>query len=213
MLASNIVTQVQLTPQPANDFVDNRLGTVDPLFDRYVGTVGQGSGMHTFTASARRDELDVLDGGRSDVALESQSRQFLSAAAAYEQSRNGKNSGAINLVESSSWTDVIAQAERSQRQYEGAVKSGFLGNLRGRFRSFKSCAAPVEAWLKLLPSQSWQGSLICGGMLIVLKVSMSPYYQLLGIVGSRLTSTGRLSPWRNQRRCLRCAGKHSRIHR
>jgi hypothetical protein len=173
MLTINNTPRVRLTAQPANDFVDNRLSTVDPHFARQISALPNVPNTYILSAPTKQDKFHDAEHG-FEATLQSQSQHFLSAVEACGQSRNGRGSGAINLVESSSWADVVAQADKAQREYEGVVKTGFLENLRGRFRGFREFAAPVESWLELLPSQSWEGSLICGGVLIALKVCKFP---------------------------------------
>lgn len=210
MLTVSNTPRVRLTAQPANDFVDNRLSAVDPHFARQINTLPNVPDTYILSVPTKQDEAIGPDHG-FEAMLQSQSQHFLSAVAAYGQSRNGKGSGAINLIESSSWADVVAQAEKAQREYEGAVKTGFLGNLRGRFRGFGEFAAPVDSWLKLLPSQSWQGSLICGGVLIALKVRKSPTRIGTAAPVHLLTSKGRLPPRSHPRRHLRRTREHTRI--
>lgn len=163
MLSVNNTHRVQLAAQPTQDFLDNRLAAADPVFSPYTDSSGPCAQPAVATVHDRQCPLE------SSLALKSD--DFRSAVAAFDQSRNGKDSGALDLVQASSWTDVIRQVEIAQRQYEGSATSGFLGSLRGRLRSFGDYKEPVEAWLELLPSQSWQGSLVCGGVVIVFKVS------------------------------------------
>lgn len=216
MLPVNRIPRIHLAAQPANDFVDNRLSAVDSVFAICAGNPSSKLQTQTVTAdngSTSEPNETILV---SDVALNDQSQQFLSAVAAYEQSRHGKGSKALELVDSSSWSDVLTQVERVQRQYEGAVKTGFLGSLRGRLRSFGECKAPVEAWLKLLPSQSWQGSLVCGGVMIVVNVSMKCSIltdETRSVPDKQLTVSGCCPPWRHQRRCLRRAREHTGVNR
>lgn len=169
MLTVNNVPQIHITARPVDDFVDNRLNAVDPIFNKHNGALLQASATDVTTLLAQQNQ-PVSNIQSIDSALDDRSQQFLSAVAAYGQSQTGKDSKALDLVKSSSWSDVLHQVEAAQRQYEGATKNGFLGTLRGRLRKFGECAVPVEAWLKLLPGQSWQGSLVCGGVLIILKV-------------------------------------------
>lgn len=169
MLTVNNAPQIRITARPADDFVDNRLGAVDPIFNAHNAALLPPSNAYHNSLLAQHTPPGDVDQGL-DSALDDRSQQFLSAVAAYGQSQTGKGSRALDLVKSSSWSDVLNQVEAAQRQYEGATKNGFLGNLRGRLRKFGECAAPVEAWLKLLPGQSWQASLVCGGVLIILKV-------------------------------------------
>lgn len=216
MLPVNRLPRIRLAAQLANDFVDNRLSAVDPLFASGAGSAN--SQLQTQMVAADDNSISMPDEATilSDVALNDQSQQFLSAVTAYEQSHNGKGSNALELVNSSSWSDVLNQVERVQRQYEGAVKTGFLGSLRGRLRSFGDCKAPVEAWLKLLPSQAWQGSLVCGGVMIVVNVSMKCSIltdETRSVPDKQLTVSGCCPPWRHQRRRLRRAREHTGVNR
>jgi hypothetical protein len=114
-IATHSIVRVQLTAQPANDFVDNRLSTVDPLFTPYAGTSTSASGQIIPATPAKQNKLQDIDSGLQS-ALQSQSEQFLGAAEPYGRSRDGKGSGALDLVKSSSWADVITQAEIVERQ-------------------------------------------------------------------------------------------------
>lgn len=75
-------------------------------------------------------------------------------------------------LEQANWKDVIDEIANVQKEYnsKGARDRGFVQAMRGRLRSFSKVSQRVDPWLQLLPSESWQGSLICGSIKVVLQV-------------------------------------------
>lgn len=69
------------------------------------------------------------------------------------------------------WSDVLQEVENTQSRYQGNGDKGVLRSMREKLRSFQENTERVEGWLKLLPTESWQGSLVCGGIKLILTVS------------------------------------------
>ncbi|WPH01352.1 Hypothetical protein R9X50_00419400 [Acrodontium crateriforme] len=160
---------VKLDRHPSIDFIDNRLANTDPKFvnitgrydpasQNYVAPTPPGSAIDTFNASS----------------VQQQKTSFEAAIRKYYESRQGsKLPSVFSTLKTTgfSWDDVIAQANEAEEQYQGLVKKGIVGNLRGRLRNFSKHTDAVKMWMDLLPSDGWQASLACGGIKVVLQAA------------------------------------------
>lgn len=147
------------------NFVDNHLSDVHPKFE-----------------PLRRDEKPCEFGpkqgsrsteneGLKSADLHSREDDFKEAMLSYLQSSKGQKLR-FDIAQHFEWVDVLEEVKTTQERYNGAGKEGILGSMRGKLRSFDSCAGRIESWLKFVPSDAWQFSLVCGGIKLVLKVSI-----------------------------------------
>lgn len=112
------------------------------------------------------DDSDHID----ENALKEDQQAFADALQQYEDSAPPKLKTGIDLRKTHDWQEVIIQVEKARAEYKGMGKPGILRSIHGGFRSFTTAAPAIQAWLKLLPSTSWYGSILCGGLTIILEV-------------------------------------------
>lgn len=102
-----------------------------------------------------------------DALLDSQ-RAFSEALQEYEKDADPKYKTGIDLRAVHTWEEVIKQVETACDEYKGVGKEGIMTSIRCGLRNFHTAAPAIEAWLKLLPSTSIYGSVVCGGLTIIL---------------------------------------------
>ena len=125
-------------------------------------------------------QVDYHDGSdkflaRTDTLLDQQAlfdsqQAFSKALAEYERDADPKYKTGIDLQSTHSWEEVQKQVEKACAEYKGVDKKGILSSIRCGLRNFHTAAPAIEAWLKLLPSTTIYGSILCGGLTIVLEV-------------------------------------------
>lgn len=64
----------------------------------------------------------------------------------------------------------MKHVDEARTKYTGVRQEGNAKNIFHRLRTFQTTAPAIEAWLKLLPSTSIYGSIVCGGLTIILEV-------------------------------------------
>ena len=75
-----------------------------------------------------------------------------------------------DLIDNCTWDDVIEQVDLARKEYQGIEKTGIVKSIHNGFKNFAAAAPAMERWLHLLPSTSIYGSLVCGGLTIILRV-------------------------------------------
>ena len=75
-----------------------------------------------------------------------------------------------DLIDNCTWDDLIEQVDIAREKYRGIDKTGIVKSIRNGFKNFAAAAPAMEQWLHLLPSTSIYGSLVCGGLTIILRV-------------------------------------------
>lgn len=75
-----------------------------------------------------------------------------------------------DLIDNCTWDDVIEQVDLARKEYQGIDKSGIMKSIHNGFKDFAAAAPAMEQWLHLLPSTSIYGSIVCGGITIILRV-------------------------------------------
>ena len=88
----------------------------------------------------------------------------------YEEGADPKYRTGVDLMTPHTWRDVIAEVEIARSKYKGAEKAGIKRKIGNGWKSFISAAPAIEAWLALLPNNSLYGSVLCGGLTIILEV-------------------------------------------
>ena len=76
-----------------------------------------------------------------------------------------------DLIDNCTWDDLMKQVDIARDQYRGTDKTGIMKSVQNGFKNFAAAAPAMEQWLRLLPSTSIYGSLVCGGLTIILQVS------------------------------------------
>ena len=76
-----------------------------------------------------------------------------------------------DLIDSCTWDDVMKQVEIARKEYQGIDKNGIMKSIHTTgFNGFAATALAIEQWLHLLPSTSIYGSVVCGGLTVILRV-------------------------------------------
>lgn len=146
---------------PVN-FIDNLLAKADPKFGHINGSYDPASESYVTVA-------DATLAGTSAVSTRDSQKSFELAIRSYLETRKGARV-VFDFSKHHTWEHVLAEVKATQDEYQGVAAKGIIGHMRERLRSFGDRAGVVESWLKILPSASWQGSLVCGGIKIVLQV-------------------------------------------
>lgn len=107
-----------------------------------------------------------------DAALIDSQKAFVDALEQFQQGVKTKYESKVNLRAMHTWKEVMEYADEARDKYTGLSKKGIVRKIDQKLKTFQTAAPAVEAWLKLLPSTSWYGSIICGGLTIVLEVGI-----------------------------------------
>ncbi len=111
------------------------------------------------------DEATLFDGQRA----------FADALEQFQQGVKPKYKSQIDLCAVHTWDEVIQYAEEARRKYTGVGGKGITKKIGHGLKIFQTAAPAIQAWLKLLPSTTWYGSILCGGLIIVLEVCSSSW--------------------------------------
>ncbi|KAI4254830.1 MAG: hypothetical protein LQ352_002884 [Teloschistes flavicans] len=109
------------------------------------------------------DEAALLDGQQA----------FADALQQFQEGIHSKYKSKVDLSATHTWTEVIEYAEVARRKYIGVEQRGIARKVNNGLKKFQTAAPAIEAWLKLLPSTSWYGSIICGGLTIILEAAVN----------------------------------------
>lgn len=85
-----------------------------------------------------------------------------------------------------SWDAVLPEVNNALKKYQGRETEG----VRKCLYRCQEQQESVRQWLHLLPAQSWQGSLLCGGVKILCNVRSTSKSMWLWLI-----SPGRCSTW------------------
>lgn len=105
-----------------------------------------------------------------EAALIDSEQAFKAALEEFQQGVKPKYQSQINLQEIHSWDEVIQHANKARDKYTGIDKKGIAKKINNGLRTFQTAAPAIQAWLKLLPSTSTYGSVVCGGLTVILEV-------------------------------------------
>ncbi|KAL9018869.1 MAG: hypothetical protein Q9185_003840 [Variospora sp. 1 TL-2023] len=107
-----------------------------------------------------------------EAALLDSEKAFVDALDQFQQGVKPKYQSQIHLREIHSWDEVIKFANDARDEYTGVDKTGVAKKINERLRAFQTAAPAIQAWLKLLPSTSTYGSVVCGGLTIILEAAV-----------------------------------------
>lgn len=114
------------------------------------------------------------------------SQQALSdALQQYERDAEPKFKTGLDLKETHTWEEVMNKVDTARDEYNGVGKEGYLNSIHNGLRNFHTAAPAIEAWLKLLPSNSIYGSVLCGGITMILEVCSLVHGVVEGLKVSR----------------------------
>ena len=87
----------------------------------------------------------------------------------YEKTSGIRHRTSINIDESHSWEQVLAQVDYAASAYKD--KSSLWSKVRRGMKKFGENHEAFNAWLNLLPTQSQYCSIICGGLKLVINAA------------------------------------------
>ncbi|KAF4545366.1 uncharacterized protein LTHEOB_5199 [Lasiodiplodia theobromae] len=154
-----------LKKHATNEFVEERLPNVDSTLQslppaHFSDAVGQ----------YLSDDLPVVDDLEGTDRMRTEARLFQDAFKDFEHGLGYETEFSKQKV--MTWDDVLRIAESEAEAYkQKGDGEGLKANIRGLFRKFHKFRVPVETCIKLLPSISWETSLVCGGLTVILQAA------------------------------------------
>ena len=125
---------------------------------------------------------DVYD----EAALFDSQQAFANALEEFQKGVEPSYRSHVDLQATHTWGEVLEQVDEARNRYRGVRQDGIVKKINNRLKTFQTAAPAIQAWLKLLPSTSIYGSVICGGLTIILEVGDAAWLLIL-----RLTQTRR----------------------
>ncbi|RYC58964.1 hypothetical protein CHU98_g7253 [Xylaria longipes] len=161
---------VKLT-DPAQEFVHNRVAVNDARLmqseSKELVSVPIHS-PHKEPVSSQSTNAIFNNGIEEDVHC----KQFAEVLKSFEESLPENLKTRFNLQAKHTWAEVINEAEFAEMKYNRKVdKESPFGRVRGLFRILRSNSPAIHNWLDLLPTESTYGSLICGGLKVILRAA------------------------------------------
>ena len=108
----------------------------------------------------------------NEAALFDSQKAFADALKQFQQGVKPKYKSQIDLCATHTWNEVMEYADQARNEYTGVGQKGIMKKITHGQKTFQTAAPAIEAWLKLLPSTSIYGSIVCGGLTIILEVSI-----------------------------------------
>ena len=115
-------------------------------------------------------ESDTLG---DETILQDSQQAFSQILRQYEENADPKLKTGIDLSATHTWNEVIEKVDLARNSYSGTGGDNNVSSIRKGFRNFYVAAPAIELWLKLLPSASIYGSILCGGITMILEVRCS----------------------------------------
>ncbi|KAL8811796.1 MAG: hypothetical protein Q9223_007454, partial [Gallowayella weberi] len=113
-----------------------------------------------------------FEGIYDEATLFDSQRAFADALEQFQRGVKPKYESSIDLVASHNWDEVIKCANEARSKYVGVDRKGIMKKIDNRLKTFQTAAPAIEAWLKLLPSTSTYGSVVCGGLTLILEAAI-----------------------------------------
>lgn len=102
---------------------------------------------------------------------ESEKERFKAALESYEKTTAGSKFKTDLAIDSAhKWEEVILEVNKASVNYENV--SGAWGKIRKALRRFGKDNKAFTAWSALLPSESEYFSILCGGVKLIIGVSI-----------------------------------------
>ena len=121
--------------------------------------------------NARNDNFVAeIDDVYDEAALFDSQKAFADALERFQEGVAPEYKSKVNLQECHSWEEVMQYATEARKKYTGVDKKGIAKKINNKLKTFQTAAPAVQSWLKLLPSTSMYGSVVCGGLTIILEV-------------------------------------------
>lgn len=166
----------------ASDYSDNHVdGKLHPAFsDSKI--------LNGCDADCSSDESDAA---YDDKALFDCQEAFKHELQLYEDGADPQYRTGVDLMTPHTWRDVMVEVETARRKYKGVEQKGIRRKIGNGWKNFISAAPAIEAWLELLPNNSLYGSVLCGGLTIILQVRID----VRSTISSKLTISRQQSSW------------------
>ncbi|KAI4155738.1 MAG: hypothetical protein L6R39_001190 [Caloplaca ligustica] len=107
-----------------------------------------------------------------EAALFDSQKAFADALQRFQEGIKPKYKSRVDLGAVHTWKEVMDYANEARNKYTGVQKRGIMKKIDHRLKTFQTAAPAIQAWLKLLPSTSIYGSVVCGGLTIILEVCL-----------------------------------------
>lgn len=137
------------------------------------------------------DSSNESDTAYDDKALFDCQEEFKHELQGYEDGVDPRYRTGVDLMTTHTWGDVMTEVEIARGRYEGKEEKGIRKKIGSGWKNFISAAPAIEAWLEMLPNNSLYGSVLCGGLTIIVEVWKDMRPTLL----SKLTIFRRRSGW------------------
>ncbi|KAI0435900.1 hypothetical protein F4803DRAFT_544036 [Xylaria telfairii] len=160
---------VKLT-DPAQEFVHNRVAVKDARSMQYATK----ELVSIRTSGSKEEPAPSQPAHISKIGIEEDvhCKQFADVLKSFEESLPENLKTGFNLQAKHTWAEVISEAEFAEIKYnKKANKESPFGRVRGLFRILRSNSPAIHNWLDLLPTESMYGSLICGGLKVILRAA------------------------------------------
>jgi hypothetical protein len=90
----------------------------------------------------------------------------------YDKNAEPRYKVGINMKKIHNMDEVMKAIEDAKMAYDEKAQKGFFAPLRKAFRKLGKNQETCKAWLDLLPGDSEYFSIICGGLKLILGVSL-----------------------------------------
>jgi hypothetical protein len=97
---------------------------------------------------------------------------FRAAVTIYEQQAKTKYKVGVELSKTHSIDEVMTAIKAAIKTYDEKAEHGFCAPLRKAFRKIGNHQNTCQSWIQLAPTQSAYFSLVCGGVMLLLEVSL-----------------------------------------
>ncbi|GAW26731.1 hypothetical protein SAMD00023353_4600300 [Rosellinia necatrix] len=166
--SSTGLVPVKLT-DPAQEFVCNRV-TINENGSMQSGARGRLTPIPSHQKLASSPPTDAISENKIDQDVHC--KQFADVLRSFEESLPNNIKTRFDLQAKHTWSEVINEAKIAEMKYNNkANKESPFGRVRGLFRILRSNSPAMENWLGLLPTESAYGSLICGGLKVILRAA------------------------------------------
>ncbi|KAL2045045.1 hypothetical protein N7G274_002820 [Stereocaulon virgatum] len=151
------------------DFAENH---VDERLHPGLSHAGIGYNSEIEEYSAEPEEIEYFQGHEdfeANKALLDCREAFLVALKNYVKGADARYRSKVNLMDEHTWSDVMREVEIARDEYKGVGEKGIMPLIRKGWQSFTAAAPAITAWLQLLPNNTLYGSVLCGGLTIILE--------------------------------------------
>ncbi|KAK3175058.1 hypothetical protein OEA41_002304 [Lepraria neglecta] len=140
----------------------------------HKGLSGAGIGYNSEIEEYSAEPEDVEDIKGPEVTEDNRAlldcrQAFLRELQQYVEGADPRYRTRVNLMDKHTWSDVMAEVEIARDEYKGVGKNGIMKSIRNGWGNFSTAAPAIEAWLQLLPNNTLYGSVLCGGLTIIME--------------------------------------------